>query len=258
MGAGHDHAALFNRFCLGELPAEERALLEERLFLEDGVNEEFQAACDELILSYLTGALRGEPRKQFESFFLATPLRRERVEFVRRLLVEGRRPARQAARQRWWLAVAASVVAAGGLTLALHLRANARRGQPIAHSSQPTLAPDDRPPAVKRPVVALLLPADPQAPVALTVYADARSVRLEVPVAEAPSYSATIRSAAGDDVWRSGELDPPGSGARLALAIPADVLPAGDYSLLVEGESLRGQLGVASALRYSLRVRRER
>src|SRR5262245_12996886 len=78
-------------FLLGRLPPEEQARMEERVFVDDQANEELWATADDLIHAYLAGTLSADDRQRFESHFLTSPRRRERVEFVRSLLAAAER-----------------------------------------------------------------------------------------------------------------------------------------------------------------------
>ncbi len=71
------------RYLLGDLPAEEQARLEEQYFTDDRVFEQLPALEDELIHDYLRGELSDPVRQQFERHFLASPERRQKLEFAR-------------------------------------------------------------------------------------------------------------------------------------------------------------------------------
>jgi hypothetical protein len=155
-------------------------------------------------------------------------------------------------------AAAIVVVVAGGAMLSLRPGSGPR---PEALSSASPVAPardreTPRAPAQAQ-VIALPRKVDPRAPVSISVPAGTPSLRLDVPVPGAPSYSAAIRSAKGVVVWRATDLDPPDPGHPLALTVPAEALLSGAYELTVEGEAMRGQGARSAVLRYSLRVSRE-
>lgn len=73
------------RYLLGQLPQEESARLEERLLSDSDVFEELLITEDELIDQYLAGDLSPAARPGFETHFLATPERQQKVRFARRL-----------------------------------------------------------------------------------------------------------------------------------------------------------------------------
>jgi hypothetical protein len=74
------------RYLLGELSAEEQAKLEDEYFTQDNSFEQLLAIEDELIDAYVRGKLPERERTLFETHFLSTPKRRERVAFARELL----------------------------------------------------------------------------------------------------------------------------------------------------------------------------
>ncbi len=70
-------------YLLGALPEADAEIFDELSFTDDGFAGELSAAEKELVDSYVSGELKGENLKNFESFYLASPLRREKVEFAR-------------------------------------------------------------------------------------------------------------------------------------------------------------------------------
>jgi anti-sigma factor RsiW len=70
------------RFLLGELPEDERQGVEGRLFQDDSFYSLVLAIQEELADSYVQGELTADQRKQFESHFLKSPRRKERVDFA--------------------------------------------------------------------------------------------------------------------------------------------------------------------------------
>lgn len=74
------------RYLLGELSEEEQSLLEEEYFDDPAFFQEVRARRDDLIDAYLRGELSPDERARFETYFMATPRRRERVEFARALM----------------------------------------------------------------------------------------------------------------------------------------------------------------------------
>jgi hypothetical protein len=86
------------RYLLGSLGGPEAERLDELSVTDDEVAEALRAAEKDLIDAYVEGELRGAALEQFESHYMASPLRRERVEFARafRLLAERSAAARAA------------------------------------------------------------------------------------------------------------------------------------------------------------------
>ena len=73
---------LMARYLLGDMKEEERVVIEERFFGDDEFYAQMTAIQEELIDDYLQGDLSGREREFFESHFLSSPKRRERVEFA--------------------------------------------------------------------------------------------------------------------------------------------------------------------------------
>jgi anti-sigma factor RsiW len=272
------------QYLLGRLPPGEREVIEERLFTDDSLHERFETAADDLIHAYLSGELPEQERADFESHFLASPRRRERLAFVRDLASAVDRmtppaalapvppPTRESSLGRWHvLATAASVLLASALAVLL-LRTPRAGPERIHASPLPSLAPSSPLPPEKEPLEALQ-PASPEAsirtvrlphvpparPTAVRLSAAARIVRLEVVVEDGgpPSYDAVVRKADGSEAWRAEGLAPSRPGQPLVLPIPADVLSAADYVLSVEGEALRNGGQEAGRLEYRLHIVRE-
>lgn len=72
-------------FLLGEMPAEQRAHIEDRLVGDDPLFDELRAVEDDLIDAYVRDELPPERRRRFEDRLLVTPEQRARVEFARTL-----------------------------------------------------------------------------------------------------------------------------------------------------------------------------
>jgi hypothetical protein len=72
-----------NAYLLGTLPDAEAEIFDELSFTDDDFADELSAAEKDLVDAYVNGELTGEKLQKFESFYLASPLRREKVEFAR-------------------------------------------------------------------------------------------------------------------------------------------------------------------------------
>jgi len=263
------------RYLLGRLPAKERTRMEERLFTDDRLHEQCEAAADDLIHSYLSDDLPAQERAQFETHFLASPRRRERLAFVKDLVTAvGRTPIHERAPSPWraW-APAASLLASAAVIAALLLAPPRRPSEPSLAPPQPPLAPSPSLPPGKTPVAAVQpapsegsvrtvrLPHVPAArPTEVRLSAGARMVRLEVTVEDGgpPSYDAIVRKADGREAWRAEGLAPSRPGQPLVVPIPAETFSAADYVLTVEGEALRNGAPEAGRLiEYRLHIVRE-
>ena len=255
------------RYLLGDVPPEEQERIEARLFEEADFHEELRATGDDLIRAYLVGRLPADDRTRFETHFLASPRRRERLAFMRALLdgvekTSGRaRPAgRRATAGMWpvWLAVAAVLLVAAGLYFNRGRRDSEQRAD--RPSVRPTPAPrpveSAAPPPVQQAhneptpvprtaprveIQRVRLPPEPAGALEISLAGETRLVRLEVPLEgpRLPTYDAEIRSGDDEPVWQARALVPNAPGEPLVLEVPARVLVAANYELHVSGERLR-------------------
>jgi len=272
-------------YLLGRLAEPERSQTEERIFTEEGLDEELQATADDLIHAYLKGSLSPEDRGRFETHFLALPRHQQRLAFIRDLssaveqvVFEDTRekadPVRAAASpwQGLWPVAAALALLVGGVLFMLARPSGNERGATNALDSQatspsPTAAvastptPNSalpEPETSKRPTVRVVrLPQDSNAPVRVTLSNNTRVVRVEVAVPQGPpSFDAILRAPDGTDAWRAESLAPPASGRHLVFNVPAEAFRGTNYTLRVEGEPLRD--ATPPVLEYRVRVVRER
>src|SRR5215203_3474982 len=70
-------------YLLGALPDAEAEIFDELSFTDNDFADELSAAEKDLVDAYVNGELTGENLQKFQSFYLASPLRREKVEFAR-------------------------------------------------------------------------------------------------------------------------------------------------------------------------------
>lgn len=70
-------------YLLGVLPEKQREEIEQRLFSDDDFHLEVEIAEEELFDDYLQNRLPESERRLFETHFLASPLRRKRLQFAR-------------------------------------------------------------------------------------------------------------------------------------------------------------------------------
>lgn len=85
MGNPTYHNEVMTRYLLGALPEVESERFDDLSISDEEFAESLSAAEKDLVDAYLQGELTGENRKQFESHYLASPLRREKVQFARAL-----------------------------------------------------------------------------------------------------------------------------------------------------------------------------
>src|SRR5215831_8486181 len=77
---------LLARYLLGALPAEETERLDELSIVDEEVAARLSAIEYDLVDAYVRGETRGEDLARFESFYLSSAKRREKVGFARALL----------------------------------------------------------------------------------------------------------------------------------------------------------------------------
>lgn len=107
---------LIVRYLLGDLPEERQTEIEDRAFQDEQYLRDILAAESDLIDEYVRGELTDSARRQFESRFLSSAERRQKVEFARALarvtpefavIEKSIRPASVPAGVSWTSAVAA-------------------------------------------------------------------------------------------------------------------------------------------------------
>lgn len=221
------------RHLLGALSEDEAQRVEESAIVDDELAARLQRVEDDLVDAYARGTLEGDRLARFESFYLASPRRRERVEFAKRFLTtidDGRvaavpEPALAGTRESGWspwlLAAAAALFLATGMLLVRDVRlreevtqvrqrlsaaeqqAAAVSGQ-LAEQQRAAAAPREpladvrEAPAPRAALVALvLLPqtrgAGPVSAVAIPSGTRTLPLYLKMDVAAAPRYSVALR-----------------------------------------------------------------
>src|SRR5262245_33292115 len=73
------------RYLLGELPVHENVALETEYFADRELYDQVCEVENDLIQDYLSGKLRQSERERFERHYLATPEKRQQIEFSRAL-----------------------------------------------------------------------------------------------------------------------------------------------------------------------------
>ena len=81
---------LLIRYLLGELPAEETERLDELSIADEEVAARLSGVENDLVDAYVRAETSGEDRTRFESFYLSSAKRREKVQFARALLTRER------------------------------------------------------------------------------------------------------------------------------------------------------------------------
>src|SRR3954468_22686301 len=74
------------QYLLGLLPSEDAERLDEASIADDDVAARLRVAEDDLVDAYVRGTLIGDTRTRFESHYLSSPRRRERVASARQFV----------------------------------------------------------------------------------------------------------------------------------------------------------------------------
>jgi hypothetical protein len=257
-----DFERTLRRYVLGDLDEGLRVELEELLLTDPEAFEALGVIEDELLEEYLEGAGAASERRRLEERFLTTAERRRRLSLVRALkdrasnpdrrpkveavparteetrvvwprawaetLVERLRPARW---QPAWVAVAA--------VLAVSLAGNAW----LLSGHQPPLG-RSRTNATTLALASGLLRAEGSLP-RIAVPPDAAVVRLllDLPGDDYPVYRAVLLDDEGEEIWAASKLraEVAGGRAAVALLVPAELLPRGDYQVKLSGVTSGGE-----------------
>jgi len=262
---------LLVRYLLGELSEADAERLDEQSVVDDDFAARLRLVEDDLVDAYASGRLTGERRKRFEGHYLASPRRRERSSFARRLQAaldeqpERAEPAedRRSVAHWWpWAAAAALVLCLGSGWLSVQdarLRAaltdtqqrladadrhNAALASELAVQQRAAAAAQlslAQPPDTQSmtAIALVLLPltrgVSPPPPI-IAVGADSRTVPIALAVSrpERSPFEAALRDPVTNAiVWRS----PPIAAARteptplVTVAVPAGRLKAQHYAI---------------------------
>lgn len=218
---------LLKRYLIGLISPEEQAEIEGRL--QDPVYRDYlEAVEDELIDDYLEGRLTGDSGDGFEKHYLHTPERRHKLELARSLVrsLEGTKPALW--RSSWLIGLVALLLGAGTSIVFLPRRSQ----EVISYSPSPAVYRGE----------------SKQEPLRISPETVLVRFHLDYGNRVAPDL-ATLRSVDSDgELWRQ-RLVPPHS-EPIQIALPASLLPPGDYVLTLHaGGSVAGS--------YSFRAERK-
>lgn len=255
------------RYLLGELPEDDVERLDEQSVMDDEFAARLRFVEDDLVDAYTRGELTAERTRRFEAFYLASPRRREKVAFARRLLraVEqdaGRSRAVDSgsAKSRWipW-ALAAAValcLAAGALVQQARVQADLTDARQRLDAADRRLAVMSSDLAAERrsaaatkqslaqaqvvpPLVAVTLLLTPQtrgtAAVPVVVVAAASHavpLALRVDDGSGAPFEAELRDPGSNHiVWRSALLaaDRGAPATLVTVALPAELLKSQHY-----------------------------
>jgi hypothetical protein len=236
------------RYLLGALPEAEAERFDALSISDLSFTEQLSVTENGLVDAYVQGELTGDILSGFETYYLSSPFRREKVEFARALqkhaeqsladrsenLAEELRAKRATARPFWtsffqgqgvilqWGALAALLVAAGVLW---NLHRNSQ--QVVSVVLAPPVRGSDH-------IATLSIPGR-------TSQIDAR---LELEPGNFPPYRVVLTAEADTtELWRSESLSAQGASDNryLSLRFPARLLRSQVYSLVVSGTGPNGE-----------------
>jgi hypothetical protein len=247
--------AVLRRYLLGTLPQESLESVEQRVFSTDAILWEHLSLVEEqLVDDYVWGRLEGDDRERFDHHFLTTAERRAKVEFARALRAHVERQKRAGNRVRQWLR---GPVAAPGWAVAVAAVLLLAVLPGLTWQLASTRAP-------RGVVSAWLAPGQvrdiEQRLERVEIGKDCQIVRLRLETAgvEYDTYSTTLFEVTDEpvEIWSEHRLTAVRADGKrvIALTLPAERLPEGDYYIALQGSSPGSdpqKLG-----RYSFRVLR--
>ena len=263
-----DRRQEMTQYLLGALPEADTERFDALSVADSDFADELNATEKNLVDAYVAGELTGATLERFEAHYLASPLRREKVEFARSFhgfaerhwatrASEGevaRRPAtsfaaistafrdfQQRLVWRWSLAAAAVILLAMGGWWTFHDRANGEGNELVATL---VLAPPLR---GSERVPSLLLPKK----------TGMVEVQLEMESDEYAAYRVTLVDESGDaELWRSSSASASAAGVkyRLAVRFPAQLIKSQIYSLVVTGVGPQGNTEVIANYPFRAQV----
>jgi len=232
------------QYLLGQAGPEESSSFEERLITEKDFYDELTIAEDELIDQYLDDDLTSLEREQFESHFLSSPERRQKVRFGSALLQTADR--NDSPRVPVYLLRSRAIVPYAVLVLLLVVGIGLWA---IWNQSNVRVA--------SKTVTLTLLPGATRAdqPVnKVSNSADVGVIQLRLALAN-PQETYRVKVVNGDEteVWSGdGRLQTDTNHNFIVANIPAELLPTGDYRALLTRKLADGSFEEASS--YSFRI----
>lgn len=254
-------------YLLGKLPDEQLPEIEDRLMTNSEFFEELLILEDELIDQYLADKLSPSARDAFETHFMLTPERRQKLRFAgtfRKYVAvtatsdqvesqeayDRRAPLRRAPAFSFWpfsnpaLAYSLAAVLLLAVLCTSWLVLRNYPGQFTGKTMTAVLMPG--------------MTRDEGTTNRLTIPPDVNRVelRLELPQSEYPAYRAVLLADNGAEVWSGKEL-PASSVANhtfVVAEVPAEALPRGDYRVKLSGKLADGSYEDVTS--YSMRVLR--
>jgi hypothetical protein len=274
-----DDRELLRNYLLAGLPEEEIERLDELSIADDEFAWRLRDVENDLIDAYVRGELTGEIRAKFQSSYLSSAERREKVAFAEALLTIGNQPASAAGRvvqsivrkpnRITYLAAAAAVVLAVATVVLLFTTRRAREQNSQTQASAVTTPPPPQttggaktpgepppPPATTvAPVIfgftvpALLTRGRDQATLSIPPGTTHVLLNLEGESPASRPVTVELRTIDMRVVW-SGPGLPAGTGMLTSAQVPVERLEPNDYIVTVSTASPRK----VELWRYSFRV----
>jgi hypothetical protein len=253
------------QYLLGDVPADEAERLDELSIVDDEFAVRLNNVENDLVDAYVRGELAGATRERFQSHYLCSPRRREKVNFAESLMVLSDRapvPATADVRAPGWrwphlspvfaAAMCLLLIAAGFLTYqnillrtqllqtqqqraALEHREREAKNQHEKQGENSNLPPGERPGIA---VAIVLVPQTrgigPLPAIAIPAETSQADFRLELESADFKEYRVQLKfAAAGQILWQSGTVKPEShDGVRsVSLALPGRLLKPRNYVL---------------------------
>ena len=282
---GHDTRRL-ERYLLGLLSDEDAERIDELSIVDDDVAERLRAVENDLVDAYVRGTLAGELRDRFESIYLSSDRRWQKVEFARSFHSTFDRAAEPADTHKtsfvWrFEAVAALLLLACGALLYqdVRLRSGLNEAQQVsarlsdrAHDLEQQLrnprasdasavkAPASSSPAPALPSIALvLLPqtraTGPIATLAVPQGIDRVPFELRLESNDFPRYQAALRDPGTNRIiWRSDRMAARSADnvSTVHLVVPASVLKPQHYAIELDGLTAAGGAELAGSYAFQV------
>ena len=240
-------------YLLGRIPEEEDAEVGARLLTDHQFYEELSIVEDELIDRYLGGTLSDSDRESFESHFVSSYERQQKVRFARALrkrvsvtqtarLVSPPRSSFFPFRISYAVAAATVLIIVGGSLLLLYRRSLSPSGRVLAIELTPAPATRD----VSEVKQFGLTP-------------DIGSVHLQLDLAdnEYQSYEAVLRDSSLRSMHTAKNLKPQivNNFAAVIVDLNADLLSPGDYRIQLSGTTPDGRSENVATYSFTVRTR---
>jgi hypothetical protein len=292
-GLVHEDRQLI-RYILGLLPEKDAERLDELSIVDDEVATRLRSVENDLVDAYVCGTLKGELLERFESWYLASPRRLQKVNFARQFLnAVDRLPTQNASavpsiagpvsrRPRFiWLASAAALLLACGVFVLQDARL--RRGLLDAQHASAVLDEQGRELArqlgeqrvvndtlknelerlrTSQPLALVLRPqtraASPMSVIALPPGLDIVAFDLELEASDFSQYQVALKDPATNRiVWRSGVVTPASSRRTpaIAVAVPASLMKPQHYSFELSGRKAGAIFDVVGSYAFQVEAR---